>query len=269
VNTAEPASGARVAAFFDLDGTLVARPSLERRMFRALLYRRAIAAGNLAWWAAEFVRLAPRGIEYARFANKMYLRGVSAEAASSIAQRVAGAAHLQFFSEAVERVAWHAARGHRVVLVSGTLELLASQAARSLESVLARRGATATILVYATRLEEIGGRWTGRVAGAPMFGAAKAETIRSLALRRTWDLDDCFAYGDSVQDRAMLECVGHAIAVNASLAMRRVAVREGWRVVEWREGGASLKVRRDERIVAQTEAHDGAALTERNVETWG
>jgi HAD superfamily hydrolase (TIGR01490 family) len=269
VNTAEPASGARVAAFFDMDGTLVGRPSLERRMFRALLYRRAIAAGNLAWWAAEFVRLAPRGIEYARFANKMYLRGVSAEAANSIAQRVAGAAYLQFFSEAVERVAWHAVRGHRVVLVSGTLELLASQAARSLESALARRGVIATILACATRLEEIGGRWTGRVAGAPMFGGAKAETIRALASRSAWDLDDCFAYGDSVQDRAMLECVGHAIAVNASPAMRRVAVREGWRVVEWHEGGAGLKVRRDERFVPRTESHDGAALTERNVETWG
>jgi hypothetical protein len=50
----------RVAAFFDLDGTLVALPSLERRFFRMLRYRRAIAAKNYWRWLAEAVRLAPR-----------------------------------------------------------------------------------------------------------------------------------------------------------------------------------------------------------------
>jgi len=47
-----------VAAFFDLDGTLLALPSLERRFFRMLRYRRAIAAKNYLLWLAEAVRLA-------------------------------------------------------------------------------------------------------------------------------------------------------------------------------------------------------------------
>src|SRR5258708_17456440 len=36
----------RVAAFFDLDGTLLARPSLERRFFFELRDQRAIPVGN-------------------------------------------------------------------------------------------------------------------------------------------------------------------------------------------------------------------------------
>src|SRR5260370_13499398 len=36
----------RVAAFFDLDGTLLARPSLERRFFSGLRYQRAIPVEN-------------------------------------------------------------------------------------------------------------------------------------------------------------------------------------------------------------------------------
>ena len=229
-----------VAAFFDVDGTLISFPSLERRLFRALLWRRAIPVRNFALWAAEAVRLAPRGIAELRQANKMYLRGVSAEVAAAVAERVVEAASVEFFPEGVERVAWHGSQGHRIVLVSGTLGLLAARAARSLEKSLARRGVRAAIAVCATRLEGAGGRWTGRVVGPAMFGAAKAEAIQSLAERMELDLGACFAYGDSVHDRAMLECVGHAMAVNPSPEMRRVAVREGWRVVEWSAAGSGM-----------------------------
>jgi len=249
-----------VAAFFDVDGTLVALPSLERRMFRELLYRSAIPAGNFVLWMAEAMRLATRGLALARQGNKMYLRGVSVEVAGAVAERVAGARHLRFFPEAVERVAWHAAQHHRIFLVSGTLELLARRAARSLEAALGQRGVATEILVCATRLEEVRGRWTGRVGAEPMFGRAKAKTIAALAQRMGWDLGTCFAYGDSVHDQAMLECVGHAMAVNPSPAMRRAAVREGWGAVEWREAEAAV----GDPCGARTRAR----LPERNLENF-
>ncbi len=65
-----------VAAFFDLDGTLVALPSLERRFFLALRYRRAIPVGSYFLWPLEALRLMPSGITAMLQANKMYLRGV-------------------------------------------------------------------------------------------------------------------------------------------------------------------------------------------------
>src|SRR4029077_10693445 len=40
----------RVAAFFDLDGTLILRPSLERRFFAELRQRRAIPMRNYFLW---------------------------------------------------------------------------------------------------------------------------------------------------------------------------------------------------------------------------
>src|SRR5689334_7862011 len=65
-----------VAAFFDLDGTLIPLPSLERRLFRTLRYRRQIPARNYFLWLREAVRLLPRGVSASFQANKMYLRGV-------------------------------------------------------------------------------------------------------------------------------------------------------------------------------------------------
>jgi len=62
----------RVAAFFDLDGTLTALPSLEKKFFRMLRYRRAIRAKNYFSWLREATRLMPRGISAILQANKMY-----------------------------------------------------------------------------------------------------------------------------------------------------------------------------------------------------
>src|SRR5216684_3960193 len=75
VNGVKDGSGG-VAAFFDLDGTLVSLPSLERRFFRTSLYRREIRIKNYFLWLKEAVWLAPRGFSAILQANKMYLRGV-------------------------------------------------------------------------------------------------------------------------------------------------------------------------------------------------
>src|SRR5438105_15226073 len=67
---------ARLAAFFDLDGTLLPLPSLERQLFRMLRYRREIPMKNYFVWLREALKLLPRGIRCVMHANKMYLRGV-------------------------------------------------------------------------------------------------------------------------------------------------------------------------------------------------
>src|SRR6266446_1567097 len=65
-----------IAAFFDLNGTLLAPPSLERRFFRMLRYRREIPTTNYFLWLMEALRLLPRGVNAILHANKMYLQGV-------------------------------------------------------------------------------------------------------------------------------------------------------------------------------------------------
>jgi HAD superfamily hydrolase (TIGR01490 family) len=217
-----------VAAFFDLDGTLTSLPSLEKRFFLMLRYRKLIGIRNYFMWLAEALRLIPRGINQVMHANKMYLRGVRVGAGVGVA-----GIPVLFFAEAIERVAWHAARGHLVVIVSGTLEFLALRAARVLEVELGARGLVCTIRVCATRLEDEKERWTGRIAGDAMFGEAKARAVRRIAAEENLDLRRCFAYGDSTSDSWMLECVGKPAAVNPSNDLARIARRNDWAVLLW------------------------------------
>ena len=264
-----------VAAFFDLDGTLLPLPSLERRFFRMLGRQGEIPLRNYLLWLAEALRPLPRGLHAIVHANKMYLRGVRVFKESDAGKLAEFSAHESgrpsqfpsklgasrasqaggqesappstterrnprcpvhhFFEEALERLAWHAKQGHVIAIVSGTLEPLAIAAAQALEGELAARGVDTEIRVCATGLEELGGRFTGRVLGDAVFGAAKACAAHQLAEELRIDLSQSFAYGDSAHDRWLLASVGNAFAVNPSRELLRIAKKRDWQVLRWNQ----------------------------------
>jgi len=233
----------QIAAFFDLDGTLVAGPSLEQRFFRTLRQRHEIPISNYFLWLAHAAQLAPRGIAPIVHADKMYLRGVrtdhgvlslASDNRTRGADRAVGREHLPaFFQQAVDRVAWHAAQEHAIVLVTGTLAPLAHEMALALLLRLALRGLTASITVCATRLAETKGRWTGRIVGDALFGEAKARAMWHLAARAGFDLTRSYAYGDTAKDRWMLGAVGRPAAVNPTRELARIALLLDWPVLRW------------------------------------
>ena len=244
---------ARVAAFFDLDGTLLPLPSLEERLFRMLRYRDEIPLSNYFFWLRESLRLLPNGIRAVTHANKMYLRGVQGFQESGAWNQSDSCAHASghagegrpsmpprhnprwpvplFFEDGIERVAWHALQEHAIVIVSGTLEPLANAAVRALETELATRGITAEIRVCATRLEQSNGRWTGRILREAMFGEAKGRAILALAGDMNLDLRQSWAYGDSELDRWMLASVGNPAAVNPTPSLARIAWKQRWPIL--------------------------------------
>jgi HAD superfamily hydrolase (TIGR01490 family) len=254
MNIAVAESGS-VAAFFDVDGTLTPLPSLERRFFRILRYRREIPARNYFLWLREALRLMPRGISAISQANKMYLRGVQAfyerdhgdgnlSSWHKDGHRARGQASAPprrnprlpvptFFAQAIERVAWHANQGHAIVLLSGTLDPLAQQASCAIEAALAARGIVVAIHVCATRPEEKDARWTGRILGQAMYGEAKARAVKRLVGEMQLHLPHCYAYGDSANDRWLLAAVGWPAAVNASRELARIARMRGWPILRW------------------------------------
>jgi HAD superfamily hydrolase (TIGR01490 family) len=228
----------RAAAFFDVDGTLFAGPSLEMRFFRFLRRNKKIPLPNCLLWMLEALRLAPKGLQLMIHANKAHLRGVRGceDLLASWQSEFTGAAMLR---EAVERAAWHVRQGHRLVLVTGTLEPLALRAASLLKAALRQLGCEVPVHVCATQLETTNGAWSGRIAGEAIFGKAKAQMVRRLA--ESWCLDpaQCAAYGDSANDRWMLESVGRPYAVNPTYSLRRIAQLYHWPVIVWRDASSS------------------------------
>ncbi len=234
------ARSATSVAFFDIDGTLLAKPSLEGRFFWNLQRQGKIPMRNYFAWLAETVRLGLRDLRNLRVAvqaNKSYLRGVRAEILfASSADRgsaLRGSWLPEFFPAAIRRVWWHASRGDAIVLVSGTIAPLAEIVQFALERELLWRGVDCKTLLIATQLEINAGCCTGKVAGAAMFGEEKAVAVKEFVRAQNISLAHCSAYGDSSQDCWMLAAVGHAFAINPTRRLRRIARLRGWQILYW------------------------------------
>ena len=105
--------------------------------------------------------------------------------------------------DASARLAWHRARGHRVVVVSASPALYVEPAA----ALVGADGA------LATRLEAQAGALTGRYEGPNCRGAEKygrvVEWLRAQGLERSTTV--LWAYGNSRGDRRLLEAADHGV----------------------------------------------------------
>lgn len=106
-----------------------------------------------------------------------------------------------------------AAAGWPVCLVSGGF-------AEIVEPLAARLGVAHT---RANRLEVRDGHLTGRVAGAVVDRAAKADALREFAALEGVPLDRTVAVGDGANDLDMLAAAGIGIAYNAKPRVRDAA----------------------------------------------
>ncbi len=233
-----------IGAFFDLDGTLLGSPSLERRFLRYLRWRGDLTAAHAARWLLEFMRRVWHDPSGAVHGNKAHLAGVRTGTLDAFL--ASPSRHpLAFFPDALVRLEWHAAQGHRIFLVSGTLKPLAEAVCLQLP---------VKMTPCATELDVVEGRWTGEVLGEAVCGPGKARALARLASAHGLDLGSSFAYGDSWGDRLMLESVGHPAAVNPSARLERLACQRGWPILRWQErgspqapGGAAAVARRAQR----------------------
>lgn len=225
----------RIAAVFDIDGTLLPAPSLELRLLARLAMRGEVRVGAVVLWlrslTAQILSVARDGKEFASpekclDENKLYLAGVRVGVAEKCSARQFE--ELEFFSDALAMMDWHHRRGHAIVLISGTLGLVA----RALSSLLTQSD---EILIRATELERDGDEWTGRVAGEAICGPAKEQALLELASEHNFDLSRSYAYANSMRDRWLLSAVGHPIAVNPSPILARHARRLGWQIANWNE----------------------------------
>ena len=234
----------RIAAFFDLDGTLTPEPALETRLFRTLRERGSIPLQNYMHYALEALRLVRGGLAEVRHSNKKYLCGIPRDVIFGCV------ADIPIFDEALTRLAWHTRHGHDVVVVTGTLEPLAYLAATAIECELEARGLPLQLFVCATRLEEKSGRWTGRLFGKAMYGPAKRDMILQFAKHYGVDLHNSYAYGNSVHDCYMLAAVGFARVVNPRKQLAAIANLYNWPVWHWS---------RDQHRTAPTSLHRPSA----------
>lgn len=217
------------AAFFDLDNTLIKGSA----MFHAgagMVRHGLVTRREMARHARQHVAFRWRGEHIGDLAD------VSARAlAFGAGLHVADIVRLgeRVYDERLAGRIWDGTRqlaerhldlGDPVWLVTGApVELAEIVAGR-----LGFSGALGTI----SEIEN--GAWTGRLVGTILHGAAKAEAVKALAQRQRFDLAECVAYSDSINDLPLLDLVAYPHAVNPDRPLRRTAARRTWPIHDFR-----------------------------------
>lgn len=119
-------------------------------------------------------------------------------------------------------IATHRARGHKLVIITLTNELLA-------EPVAAELGVDDLI---ATELEIDKGKFTGRVIGTPCYREGKLHRLEQWLEKRGETLKGSWYYTDSHNDLPVLERVDNPVVVNPDADLRAIAQDRGWTIRE-------------------------------------
>ena len=217
----------RAAAFYDLDGTLV-RTNLVHtlaylsRNQQSLLASIRKSIGTLArvplFWAADlYSRKVFNSVFFRQYTGQLEdrLHYLAQQAFDDVLKPA-------IFPGAYELIAKSKQLGLRQVLVTGALDF-------SVRPLVEHLGLDDYV---ANRLEFVSGRATGRLLPPVMASATKASWIRSYVEERRLNLNDCYAYSDSMSDLPMLAVVGHPAAVNPDFRLHATARRHDWPILD-------------------------------------
>jgi HAD superfamily hydrolase (TIGR01490 family) len=218
-------SGARTAAFFDLDKTIIAKSSVlafGKPFYQGgLINRRAVLRSAYAQFVFALAGADHDQIERMRaYLTSMCTGWDVAQVREIVSETLHEIIDPIVYDEAVELIAMHKAAGRDVVIVSTSGEEVVGP-------IGAMLGADE---VVATRMVVADGKYTGEIERYA-YGAEKAVAVVQLAEQRGYDLAGCYAYSDSVTDVPMLEAVGHPYAVNPDRALRKAANERGWPIL--------------------------------------
>jgi HAD superfamily hydrolase (TIGR01490 family) len=218
-----------VAAFFDLDRTLIRRSSALALAGsfreRGLISRRQLA--RAAYWQLLFVARGAdeEGIRIVAERGLRILRGFRPEEMQElVAAAMERVLKPLVYAEPLALVRQHRERSERVYIVSAALQEIVD----ALASELGFDGALGTIC------EVENGFYTGHSLRV-LHGDAKADAVRELAVREGIDLPASTAYSDSASDLPFLEAVGRPVVVNPDRALRAAAAERGWPILEFGE----------------------------------
>ena len=210
-----------ITAVFDLDRTLLPGTTAERIFLRYLIRRRVIGAGA----AGKTIRYAMKSgltdaVQQIR-AERPYLSGVHDATLRLHGRRCALTEILPALSQrGIDFVLWHQDRGHRIVLLSGSLPYV-------VEPLAWRLGINDVIC---SRMHVESQRLTGRLSGLHPYGEAKASLMIEYGQTHDVDFDLSYCYADHHTDETLLNLFGHPVCVNPSDTLERIAQTNGWRI---------------------------------------
>ena len=217
----------QVAAYFDLDGTLLDSSS-EKTLTVDLAKRRPwrIPVGTVMWTLGLFGNLLRGRSLYDAARNRGHFALASWEVLEEYSSRLAKenlATNIPI--EAKQCLDWHRSQGHRLVLVTATIAPMAEAMAEVL-------GMDA---VYGCGPESRQGMLSGSERGWSVpRRKGKVPVVEQDAKENNHNLVECYGYGNTMADTWFMRITGNPIAVNPGNTMKKMAIENNWEIKHWK-----------------------------------
>ena len=229
-------AGEGVAAFFDMDGTLLSSNVIEGYLWLRL---QEISGTEKVGHLGRIAAKVPSLVQAERRDRTDFLRTVYREyAGATLADLdVLADRHLtdhvlaRLSPDAVRRVREHRRAGHRTILITGAIRPLTRPLAPLFDHIEAAELAV-----------DERGVCTGYLAASPLVGESRAAWMHSHATEHGLDLARSFGYADSHSDLPLLAAVGNPVAVRPDIPLFRHARRSHWTIVDWASPTSSERI---------------------------
>jgi fatty acyl-CoA reductase len=230
----KPSEGG-VAAFFDMDGTLLSSNVIEGYLWLRLrelsTSERMAQIGRIAAKVPSLVQAERRQrSDFLRTAYREYAGADLAVLDEIVDSHLTGHVLSRLSPAAVRRVREHKAAGHTTVLITGAVRPLTRPLLPLFDHIEAAELAT-----------DDRGVCTGYLATSPLVGESRAAWMRSYASANGIDLATSFGYADSHSDLPLLAAVGNPVAVRPDVPLYRHARKSRWTIVDWASPGPSAR----------------------------
>jgi len=200
----------RIAAFFDIDGTLY-REGLITEVFKKLIKSELIETDR---WYKEvkpfFVKWDKRIGNYDNYLLKMAdiyseaIIGLHKCQIDFIASQIVKQKGDRVYTYTRDKIIWHKSQGHIIITVSGSpIELVREMSIKyGFDDYIGTKYILDENNIY-----------TGEII--PMWDSvSKKNAIESFVCKYNIDLDQSYAYGDTSGDVTMLKLISHPTAIN-------------------------------------------------------
>lgn len=222
----EDEEGPHIAAFFDLDRTLINDFSAKQFLKSRLLSGKSTTKELLSQFATVLVYAAGnRDFEMLTKISALGVKGIKEKQFIDLGEDVYQE-HLvnTIYPEAVTLIASHIEKGHQVVIISAATRYQITPIANQL----------GIKDIFCTEMEVRKGKFTGIITEM-CWAEGKARAGKTFAKKNNIDLSKSFFYTDSFDDYPLLEIVGKPIATNPDNRLSQLAFESNWKILRFKE----------------------------------
>ena len=218
--------GKHIAAFFDLDRTLINDFSVKKFMQSRLLSGETTTKEVLSQFASAILYAAGnRDFEMLTKITALGIKGIKEADFIELGEEVY-TNHLinTIYPESRTLIASHLEKGHKVVIISAATIYQIKPIAKEL----------GIKDIFYTKMEVKRGKFTGNIEEM-CWGEGKANAARKFAKKNKIDLSKSFFYTDSIEDYPLLEIVGKPHATNPDSKLSQLAFENNWPILRFEE----------------------------------